>query len=153
MELKPSKTHISHTLNKYEDFDPEFDFLGFTVRQFAVGKYQSGKNGHGELLGFKTLIKPSKKKINLHSETVGKIIETHKSAPQVELINRLNPVIRGWANYYSTVVSKEVFSELNHIIYQQLRAWAKRRHPRKDIHWITAKYWLVRTEGWIFSKG
>ncbi len=151
LELKPSKTHISHTLNKYGGKNPGFDFLGFTVRQFPVGKYQSGKNGSGELLGYKTLIKPSKKKINLHSEALGKIIESHKSAPQEVLINRLNSVIRGWANYYSTVVSKEVFSELDHIIYQQLRAWGIRRHPKKDLHWITAKYWLVRTEGWVFS--
>jgi RNA-directed DNA polymerase len=43
LELKPSKTRISHTLNRYEDNDPGFEFLGFSVRQFPVGKYQSGK--------------------------------------------------------------------------------------------------------------
>lgn len=37
LELKPSKTHISHTLNMYEG-NVGFDFLGFTVRQFPLLK-------------------------------------------------------------------------------------------------------------------
>lgn len=152
LELKPSKTRITHTLNRHEDKDPGFDFLGFTVRQFPVGKYQSGKTSNGKQLGFKTLIKPSKDKINRHAESLGKIIDSHKAAPQKELIRRLNLVIKGWANYYSAVVSKEVFSRLDHIVYQQLRAWAVRRHPNKNRHWTTSKYWLVdQGKGWVFA--
>jgi RNA-directed DNA polymerase len=52
LELKPSKTRISHTLNKYEG-NLGFEFLGFTVRQFPVGKCHSGKNSKGKMLGFK----------------------------------------------------------------------------------------------------
>jgi RNA-directed DNA polymerase len=44
LSLKPSKTHISHTLNPYQG-RVGFDFLGFTVRQFSVGKHQCGKTG------------------------------------------------------------------------------------------------------------
>jgi RNA-directed DNA polymerase len=55
LELKPSKTHISHTQNMYEG-NVGFDFLGFTVRQFPVGKYHSGKSSNGKLLGYKTLM-------------------------------------------------------------------------------------------------
>lgn len=39
LALKPSKTRITHTLNEYEAEKPGFNFLGFTVRQFPVGKY------------------------------------------------------------------------------------------------------------------
>ncbi|MFZ1025637.1 MAG: group II intron maturase-specific domain-containing protein, partial [Limnoraphis robusta] len=42
---------------------------------------------------------------------LGEIVDSHKSAPQVALITRLNPIIRGWSNYYSSVVSKETFSD------------------------------------------
>ncbi len=41
LELKPSKTRISHTLNKLNDENPGFNFLGFNVRQFPVGKHNS----------------------------------------------------------------------------------------------------------------
>ncbi|MGB5592494.1 MAG: group II intron maturase-specific domain-containing protein [Crocosphaera sp.] len=35
------------------------------------------------------------------------VIKDHKKAPQEALISRLNPIIRGWCNYYRTVASKE----------------------------------------------
>ncbi|MGH2415184.1 MAG: group II intron maturase-specific domain-containing protein, partial [Microcystaceae cyanobacterium] len=114
--------------------------------------YQSGKNNQGTLLGFKTLIKPSSKKLKIHTESLRSVIRTHKAAPQEALIRRLNPIIRGWANYYSTVVSKEIFNGIDNLIYLQLRAWSKRRHPQKSAHWISRRYWLVQSEGWIFAS-
>jgi RNA-directed DNA polymerase len=54
LELNPKKTRISHTLNPHEG-NVGFDFLGFNIRQYPVGKHQSGKNTNGTLLGFKTL--------------------------------------------------------------------------------------------------
>jgi RNA-directed DNA polymerase len=53
LELKPSKTRISHTLTPH-DGNVGFDFLGFNIRQHPVGKHQSGCNGNGSKLGFKT---------------------------------------------------------------------------------------------------
>lgn len=152
LELKPSKTRTAHTLNKYENEQPGFDFLGFTIRQFPVGKYQSGDNSNGKPLGFKTLIKPSQKKVKIHAKTLHDIVKTHKASSQVTLISRMNPNITGWSNYYSSVVSKRTFSEMDNINYQQLRAWAKKRHPNKDAHWISDRYWLLnRGEGWVFA--
>lgn len=151
LELIPSKTRLTHTLHKYDGQEPGFDFLGFNIRQYPVGKYQSGKN-NGILLGFKTLIKPSSKKVEIHTDALNSIIKAHKAAPQEALINRLNPVITGWANYYSSQVSKEIYSKVNSIIYQQLRAWGNHRHPNKNAHWITNRYWLVNQgEGWVFA--
>ncbi len=84
LELKPSKTHISHTQNMYGG-NVGFDFLGFTVRQFPVGKYHSGKSSNGKLLGYKTLITPSKTKLKTHTQKIGKLIDGHKSVPQSDL--------------------------------------------------------------------
>ncbi|MDM8559173.1 group II intron maturase-specific domain-containing protein [Candidatus Parabeggiatoa sp. HSG14] len=36
------------------------------------------------------------------------------------VIKRLNPIIRGWANYHSHVVSSEIFARQDYIIFQQL---------------------------------
>ena len=105
LELNQSKTKITHTLNEYQG-NVGFDFLGFTIRQFPVGKNQSGKNSKGRKLGFKTLIKPSNKKIKVHIKRMNQVISQHKSSPQIGLIKELNPIIKGWSNYYATVVSK-----------------------------------------------
>jgi RNA-directed DNA polymerase len=145
LELKPSKTRLTHTLNKYENEKPGFNFLGFNVRQFPVGKYHSKQ-------GFKTIITPSKQKQRIHYERIASIIDDYKQAPQEALISRLNPIIRGWSNYYSTVVSKEIYSTLDDLIYSKLRAWSKRRHPKKSQTWFTKKYWrTIGGNNWVFA--
>ncbi len=133
LELKPSKTRLAHTLTKYEQEKPGFDFLGFTIRQFPVGKYHSKQ-------GFKTIITPSKQKQKVHYDQIASVIEAHKSVPQAALIRHLNPIIRGWANYYATVVSKVAYSEIDYLMYQKLSAWAKRRHPKKNGGWMSKRY-------------
>ncbi|MGB7441561.1 MAG: reverse transcriptase domain-containing protein [Coleofasciculaceae cyanobacterium] len=153
LELKPSKTKIAHTLNQCKQEQPGFNFLGFNIRQFSVGKYQSGKSSRGSrLLGFKTIITPSKEKLKVHYDKIAEVIEAHKTAPQVALISRMNPIIRGWANYYSTVISKEAFSGLDRLIFLKLFAWAKRRHPNKSKEWVVKKYWqTLEGDNWEFA--
>ncbi|MEA5520818.1 group II intron reverse transcriptase/maturase [Limnoraphis robusta] len=145
LELKPSKTRLAHTLNQYEQEKPGFDFLGFTIQQFPVGKYHSKQ-------GFKTIITPSKQKQKVHYDQIASVIKTHKAAPQAALISRLNPIIRGWANYYATVVSKVAYTDIDNLTYQKLRAWAKRRHPKKSGKWVANKYWQsINGNNWVFA--
>ncbi len=135
LELKPSKTKISHTLETH-DGNTGFDFLGFNIRQYRVGKHHGAKSSTRVILGFKTLIKPSAENIKIHLRKLGETVESHNSAPQVALIKRLNPIIRGWSNYYSSVVSAETFSDCDHCFFEKLKRWAYRRHPMKNRTWI-----------------
>ncbi|MBC6420646.1 MAG: group II intron reverse transcriptase/maturase [Hormoscilla sp. SP12CHS1] len=149
LELKAEKTRISHTL---EGENPGFDFLGFNIRQYKVGKHKSGKLTNGTPLGFKTLIKPSDKSTRNHKEQLSQIVSRHKAAPQEALIAKLNPVIRGWCNYYKTVVSKETYNDLDDYLWKLLWQWAKRRHPNKSGEWIAGKYWTPTKEvKWNFT--
>ncbi|MCG5058549.1 MAG: group II intron reverse transcriptase/maturase [Limnoraphis sp. WC205] len=133
LELKPAKTRICHTLREIEvngvKVKPGFDFLGWNFRQHSVGKHHSGKTGgkNSKLIGFKTIIKPSKKAIKAHADKMKGVIKTHKTSSQYALIKRLNLVIRGWCNYHSKAVSKETFSSLDYITWQRLRAWTVSR--------------------------
>ncbi|MEH2002799.1 MAG: group II intron maturase-specific domain-containing protein [Nostoc sp.] len=145
LELKPTKTRLTHTLNEYGSEKPGFNFLGFNIRQFKVGKYHSKQ-------GFKTIITPSKEKQKIHYDRVASIIDNHKAAPQTALISNLNPVITGWSNYYSTVVSKVVYAAQDHRMYSKLRAWAKRRHANKSGKWSSNKYWqTIGGNNWVFA--
>jgi len=123
LEMKPSKTKITHTLTPYEE-QVGFDFLGYNIRQYPVGKTHSEQ-------GFKTIIKPSKEAQIRHSRRIQAVVQSHKAASQVVLIDRLNPIIRGWANYYSNACSKATYCLMDHQVYLKLRAWARRRHPNK----------------------
>ena len=148
LELKPSKTRISHTLTEHSG-NIGLEFLGFNIIQHSVGKYQTGKSPNKEPLGFKTIITPSKKSVKRHVDKIATIIKEHNAAPQAALISRLNPVIRGWCNYFSTVASKETFSELGYITFMQLWAWAKRRCKKKK---NARKYWReIEGRKWTFA--
>jgi RNA-directed DNA polymerase len=138
LELKPSKTKLTHTLNEL-DGNVGFEFLGFHVQQYPVGNYRCAKNPYGKLLGFTTLITPSKAKVKTHLAKIADVIDHSKSDSQAALIKALNPIIKGWSNYYSTVVSKKTYSNVDSLTYEKLMAWAKRR-GKGDGSWYD-KYW------------
>lgn len=152
LELKPSKTRLAHTLLEVEGQKPGFDFLGFNIRQYPKGKYNTGKNTKGERLGFKTIITPSREKVKAHYDHVAHVVDAYKAAPQAALIKQLNPIIRGWANYYATVISKEIYASLDDLVYRKLTSWAKFRHPKKSKTWVSKKYWhSIDGDNWVFS--
>nr|QNO50074.1 hypothetical protein NEPELPOK_00025 [Methanosarcinales archaeon ANME-2c ERB4] len=129
LELSEEKTHITH-------IDDGFDFLGWNFR-----KYEG-----------KLLIKPSKKSIEKVTRKISDVIEKAKAWKQENLINALNLIIIGWSNYHRSVVSKKVFSNLDHRMWNMLWKWAKRRHPDKSGTWVARKYWhSVGSRNWVFS--
>jgi RNA-directed DNA polymerase len=136
LELKPSKTRITHTLYAYEG-NVGFDFLAFHVQQYPVGKTHSGKTGsiNSHLLGFKTLIKPSKEAVRRHLLRIKEETQKHRSHRQEQLIGSLNRIIRGWGNYHSRVSASKTFAKVAHLTCLKLIRWGKRRHPMKSAHW------------------
>jgi RNA-directed DNA polymerase len=86
------------------------------------------------------------------TRTISDIIRFAKSVSQEVLIEKLNPVIRGWSLYHRNVVSAEAFSRLDHIVWGLLWQWAKRRHPNKGHQWTTQRYWhTVDNSNWVFT--
>jgi RNA-directed DNA polymerase len=118
LELSPKKTVITHV-------EQGFDFLGQNVRKYPKGKL---------------LIKPSKKNVKTFLDGIRKIIKAGLGLSAAELIDWLNPKIRGWANYHRHVVSKRVFQRVDHVIFISLWQWARRRHPEKSLGWLKQKY-------------
>jgi RNA-directed DNA polymerase len=129
LSLSEEKTKIVH-------IDEGFDFLSWNFRKY------SGK----------LLIKPSKKAVATITRTLSDIISHSKSVSQKVLIEKLNPVIRGWSLYHRNVVSAKTFSRLDRIVWELLWQWAKRRHPDKGHQWIARRYWhSVDNSNWTFT--
>jgi len=127
--LSEEKTKITH-------INQGFDFLGFNLRKY---------NG-------KLLIKPSKASIADFWLKIREIFRKCRAHNADVLISRLNPVIRGWSNYYRHVVSASIFQRLNHLIWSKSWYWTARRHPNKGKHWWKKKYYRkVGSRDWIFS--
>ena len=128
LELSPEKTRITH-------IDEGFDFLGQNLR-----KYRG-----------KLLIKPSRKNQQTFLHKIGQLIKLHRGSSQSVLIERLNPVIRGWSRYHQHIVASQVFHKIDHQIWHKLWCWAKRRHSNKNLRWIKARYWRsVGHNQWTF---
>src|ERR1700688_1365782 len=118
LELSPSKTVITHV-------GKGFDFLGQNVRKYPNGKL---------------LIKPSRKNVKTFLGGIRRTIKTALGMSAADLINWLNPKIRGWTNYHRHVVSKRVFTRVGRSIFISLWQWARRRHQNKTSRWLKQKY-------------
>jgi RNA-directed DNA polymerase len=134
--------------------------LNRNLRQYSVGKHHSGKI-HGTLLGFNTIIKPSKESVQTHYQKIVEVLDSMKGKSQEKVIGRLNPIVVGWTKYHSTVCSSETFSDLDNKVQNKLRRWVKRRHPNKTQQWCNNRYFyrtkektaegLERTDQWVFA--
>lgn len=129
LELSTEKTLITSMADG-------FDFLGFNLRHY------SGK----------LLTKPSKKKVLAFCKRIGEGIKSLNGKEQEEVIRKLNPILRGFANYYKCGVSKETFSYISHRVWQYLWRWAKRRHPHKGKKWVKNRYFkTIQNNQWTFT--
>ena len=155
LELKPSKTRIAHTLipEQSEDGEAGFDFLGYHIQQYRVGKYKSSINpSTREKLGFRTLITPSKSACKKHQQKIRDVFKKHKYSHQAKLIVELNPIIRGWTNYYlfSDAQTMGVLSRQDNLVFLKLRAWS--RHRVGDWYKARKKYWTtIGNNNWVFA--
>ena len=152
LELNPDKTRITHTLNLHDE-NVGFDFLGFSIRQYPVGKTHSGKTAGRKprIKGYKTRIAPSKEAMRRHLQRIKTAIRTHTATPQARLTGMLNPIVMGWTAYYATVESDEAFKKMAHLTFVCLCSWAKRRHTNKSWKWLTRKYWRLERGTWEFA--
>jgi RNA-directed DNA polymerase len=129
LELSPKKTVITHV-------EKGFDFLGQNVRRYPNGKL---------------LIKPSKKNLKTFLVGIRQTIRNARGMSAADLIDLLNPKIRGWANYHRHVVSSRIFSSVDRSIFYNLWQWARGRHQKKTSHWLKKKYFEKRgTRDWCF---
>ncbi len=128
--LSQEKTKITH-------ITAGFNFLGFNIRKYPNNKL---------------FIKPSKENSIKFLQDIRSEIKRHIGSSAERLRNVLNPKIRGWAYYYRHVVSKDVFSKMDHDIFLAIYSWIRKRHPHKSRTWRKRKYFRSKAlRNWIFS--
>jgi len=115
---------LSEEKTKITRIEDGFDFLGQNIRKFN-NKY------HAE---------PSKGNIKAFYENVRNVIKSCRGSNAEKLITKLNPVVRGWANYHKYVQSSRIFAEVEMNIYYLLNQWARRKHGNKTPKWIRNHY-------------
>ena len=129
LTLNKEKTRITNV-------EEGFNFLGFHVRKF--------KN--------KCLVQPEKIKVLTFLQKLRDWLKKNAQSTQEVVIRHLNPMIRGFGNYYRTVCSKQVYSYIDHKIWEMLWKWALRRHNKRRLKWVKKKYFrTIQGRDWVFS--
>ena len=123
LELSEEKTLITH-------IDDGFDFLGWNFKKH--------RNQKRKVL----IIKPSKQSLHAMMDSIREtVLVQGKAWTQDRIIEVLNPKLRGWCNYHSSVMSSRTFGYLDAYLFRTLYEWALRRHSDKGKKWVFDRYW------------
>ena len=137
--LTPRGLAFNEDKTRVVTLDEGFDFLGFNVRRY---------NG-------KPLITPSKAAVRRIRERLRTELRSLRGTNAPSVIRRLNPIIRGWAAYYRTQVSAEMFGKLDHYLWKLTYKWATFSHANKPTSWVVARYFgkfnKARQDRWVFG--
>lgn len=94
------------------------------------------------------LIKPTKKSILRIKTNIRRIFRKLKNPK--ELISELNPILRGWANYYRYSNSYRIFSLVDNFVFQRAMIWIRKKHPKITLKEAFRKYFHRRNGRWVF---
>jgi RNA-directed DNA polymerase len=124
LTLSPEKTAITHV-------DDGFDLLGFRVKRAPWrGKkrvaytFPSQRALRAVMHRSKTLTNRSTANLSLD-----------------QLIHALNPILRGWANYYRHAASSRCFAYLSHYLWWRVIRWLRKKYPRLTWKQIRRRCW------------
>jgi RNA-directed DNA polymerase len=95
-----------------------FDFLGY-----SFGPHHYRKDGHWYLGA-----SPSRKSVQRLKERVGDILVASNTDPWDEVRDRLNRLLRGWAEYFSYGTRLMAYRAADHYVYATVRGFLTRRH-------------------------
>jgi RNA-directed DNA polymerase len=123
--------HLSDKKTKICHLNDGFDYLGFHVKRYPDRNRRSG---------YVTLISPSKEKIKETKQQIREIWLKGKGKPTEWIINKLNPIIPGKANYWNKISSSKIFSELDDYNHKRQRRLTQQQHPTKSETWRTNRY-------------
>jgi RNA-directed DNA polymerase len=134
LRLSEAKTRVCHV-------DEGFDFLGWRIQR----RRWRGRAGKGAVYTY-----PSKEALADLMATVRAITRRRRHRSLADLLRRLNPVLRGWCNYFRHGVSSRTFGYVDHFSWWRVVGWLRKRHA--GLNWGTLHRrflpaWEVRDGG------
>ena len=140
LELHPTKTRIVYCKddNRQGTYtETTFDFLGYTFRA------RRSKNKYGGFFINFTPAVSNKAKKAMQQTIHDWRMHLKPDKTLEDLAHMVNPILRGWINYYGRFYKSEMFSVLKHVNRALIR-WAKRKYKKLARHQRRATAWLGR---------
>jgi RNA-directed DNA polymerase len=133
LRLSEQKTRITHV-------DEGFDFLGFRIQRH---KKRGSWKRYVYTYPSKASIEAVKDKVRRRIREVG----IHQSL--TDLLRRLNPLLRGWANWFRHGVSKATFAYLQALAWKGVVRWLRRKHSKLNWKQLRRRH----LNGWWPTEG
>ena len=134
LRLSVEKTRVCH-------IDEGFDFLGWHIQR----RNWRGRTGKKAIYTY-----PSKKALASVVDKVRTLTRRAKHRTLADLLRRLNPVLRGWCNYFRHGVSSRTFSYVDHHAFWRIVGWLRKRHVGLNMHTLVRRFlpgWEIRAGG------
>jgi RNA-directed DNA polymerase len=118
-----------------------FGFLGFEFRRI--------RSRRGRWMPLRT---PRGKKRTALLRKLKLIFRSHRSQPVRDLIEQINPILRGWVNYFAAGHSSRCFSYIRNWVEKRIRSHLARARQRPGFGWKRwSSEWLYGTLG-LFNE-
>jgi RNA-directed DNA polymerase len=117
-----------------------FGFLGFEFRRI--------RSRRGRWM---PLLLPKGKKRTALLSKLKEIFRVSRSQPVGEVIEKINPILRGWVQYFAIGHSSRCFSDIRYWVEKKIRRHLARTRQRQGFGWKRwSREWLYETLG-LFS--
>ena len=133
LRLSDEKTRVCHV-------DEGFDFLGWRIQR----RNRRGQHGRKAIYTY-----PSKKALASIIGKVRKLTRRARHRTLAALLRRLNPVLRGWCNYFRHGVSSRTFNYVDHFAFWRVVGWLRKRHLGLNMHALVRRFlpgWIIRAD-------
>jgi RNA-directed DNA polymerase len=125
LSLSPEKTRIVELTRGKEGFD----FLGFHLRMVESWKWR----GRWYLQRW-----PSARAMSAIRSKIGALTDRRFTGLALSAtVDRLNPVLRGWGNYFRAGNSARKFTQIDSYVHERLAILASAKHKRSGRGWAT----------------
>jgi RNA-directed DNA polymerase len=134
LRLSEPKTRVCH-------IDEGFDFLGWRIQR-GPWRSRAGKTA--------VYTYPSKKSLASIVGKVGRLTRRGQHRTLADLLRRLNPVLRGWCNYFRHGVSQRTFSYLDYFVFRRVFGWLRKRHLGLNTGTLVRRHlpgWKISDDG------
>jgi RNA-directed DNA polymerase len=133
LRLSEEKTRVCH-------IDEGFDFLGWRIQR----RNWRGRTGKKAVYTY-----PSKKALASVTAKVRSLTRRAKHRTLADLLRSVNPVLRGWCNYFRHGVSARTFSYLDHFSWWRIFGWLRKRHAGLNKGTLVRRFlpsWEIRDD-------
>ncbi len=134
LRLSEHKTRVCH-------IHEGFDLLGWRIQRRAW----RGRAGKRAVYTY-----PSKKSLRSIMDKVRLLTRRRRHRTLTDLLRRLNPVLRGWCNYFRHGVSSRTFNYVDHFAFWRIVSWLKKRHVALNMHTLVRRHlpdWRITDDG------